>query len=241
MNPMTINLEYWYGENYPPLPQIDKFDQLLQTWHNIATTNNISYSIAYGTLLGWRRHRNYIPYDSDVDVMIGKDDIPRLFSLLKQPWCSLNCNNRWPFPGKFHLILLESHDKQAIDSARQRYNCQGEKVTRKIDACSFNGPIGRLITSNKAPYIDMYVYHKASSQEEVNTLEESGDCVEPSGLYCTFINSKIALPLPPVSSCQINGITTSSFIDPEPMLSVHYGKHFLKPDYLWIDGEWTKT
>ncbi|VEN73442.1 hypothetical protein EPICR_170059 [Candidatus Desulfarcum epimagneticum] len=72
-------------------------------------------------------------------------------------------------------------------------------------------------------------------------MEESGDCVEPEGLYGTYINSKIASKLPPVSPCRINGMDVLSLREPDGMLSALYGNDFLKPDRLWINGKWVKT
>ena len=50
---------------------------ILNTIHSFCTKNNIQYSLGYGTLLGAIRHKGFIPWDDDVDVLMPRPDFEK--------------------------------------------------------------------------------------------------------------------------------------------------------------------
>jgi lipopolysaccharide cholinephosphotransferase len=50
---------------------------ILKDVHAFCVANNITYSIAYGTLIGALRHKGFIPWDDDVDIVMPRPDFER--------------------------------------------------------------------------------------------------------------------------------------------------------------------
>lgn len=57
---------------------------ILTEFDRVCREHDLKYSLAYGTLLGAVRHKGFIPWDDDVDVVMPRPEYERFYSLVKE-------------------------------------------------------------------------------------------------------------------------------------------------------------
>lgn len=58
--------------------------EILDVIHQVCTEHGLRYSLAYGTLLGAVRHKGFIPWDDDIDLMMPREDYEKLLVIWNQ-------------------------------------------------------------------------------------------------------------------------------------------------------------
>lgn len=70
---------------------------ILETVKKVCEDNNLKYSLAYGTLIGALRHKGFIPWDDDIDIIMPRNDYERLISI----WNSLPIAEEYILQNKY--------------------------------------------------------------------------------------------------------------------------------------------
>ncbi len=67
------------------IPEIRQIElDILKYFHKFCEENNLTYYLAYGTLLGAVRHKGFIPWDDDIDVHMPRKDLEKLIEIFNK-------------------------------------------------------------------------------------------------------------------------------------------------------------
>jgi lipopolysaccharide cholinephosphotransferase len=119
--------------------------ELLNAFADICETNNIRYWLDGGTLIGAARHKGFIPWDDDIDVMVPRKDLKRLKMITG---------------GKIGEFFLTDPDDRIFDFDEHWRLCDGRYVVK-----SKNSGIYRPLFIDLLPMVGF-----PDNQEEVERI-----------------------------------------------------------------------
>lgn len=65
--------------------------KILKDVHSFCNERDIKYSVAYGTLIGAIRHKGFIPWDDDIDIIMPRPDYERFCATYKSERYKFKC------------------------------------------------------------------------------------------------------------------------------------------------------
>ena len=201
-----------YGDGCGDNPFRKRLQRLLRYWIKLVRSQNIEYFLCYGSLLGYHRTGDVIPYDHDVDMCVNRRDFERLSKLeVRRP---IRFRSKRP-----HLIV----QRKSPNGTALRRNCRGSWVPIKTDRCSILSPPARVILGNYN-FLDVYPYVVDKRQ-----AEETDVRFEQQHIY-------------PVQRCLFMGLETRCPHNATALLAAQYGSKFArKPHHVCRTGEWVAT
>ena len=204
------------------LTKRNQLKKLLKYGDDFFKKNNINYSIFYGTLLGYIRNKKIIPYDHDVDCIVGKESIKKLLKLgynkdIKNVIFNDEIAKYKPNFNSTQIYLILNYSLLHNNGYGKRYSCNGEESKNQQDACSYNGLFGRFILHST--YYDIFPYNKRTAQlkKHVEYTEQISDMSvinDNEIIRSKFENMNISL----IKKPKVTNI-----------LKFLYGKNYMKP------------
>ena len=78
---------------------------------DFCSKNNIKYFLSFGTLLGTIRHRGYIPWDDDIDIIMLRDDYNRFLETFNHSYYKVNSIQNNP---TYFLAFAKVTDERTV-------------------------------------------------------------------------------------------------------------------------------
>lgn len=102
---------------------------ILDFFANVCNENNLTYFLAGGTLLGAIRHKGFIPWDDDIDVMMPRKDYERLKEVFPSHtyYKFLHYGNTHNYPKAFGTIN-DARTYKPEKRIRKKCNCIGVNI-----------------------------------------------------------------------------------------------------------------
>lgn len=183
--------------------------EMIKDIDDVCKKNNIDYSLAYGSVLGAVRHKGFIPWDDDLDIMMKYDDYLKFIEcckkeLDKNKYFVQNDNTEPNFYLRFtkirniQTVLIENSNKNEnitfgvyID-VFPLVGCPNNKFKRKIQNVyrAFAMSVDRSVINNKILYFIFSIIKSIFGKKIIlkHTYKKCVklDCENSNYLCCIF-------------------------------------------------------
>ena len=118
--------------------------EILKNVHSFCERNQITYSLGYGTCLGAVRHKGFIPWDDDIDIIMPRPDYERFIN----SYTDRNYEVLWyPHDKDFPFVFGKVCDKRTVFIEDNEVGCSNMGVN--IDVFPVDGLSKKLSTAKR--------------------------------------------------------------------------------------------
>lgn len=137
--------------------------------------HNITYFLAYGSLLGAVRHKGFIPWDDDIDIMMPRPDYNKFLSL-RDDFCKENLNMGINTLGNknYNYAYTKVFDKNTIVVEKKIRKCF--KANIWVDVFPLDG-VYADDKKNKKVFFLSKIYSKISASARIRFGAMSGNFI----------------------------------------------------------------
>lgn len=105
-------------------PIQSKLLNMLEWFHSYCLENEIPYYIVGGSMLGAIRHRGFIPWDDDIDIVIPRPDYNRLLTLFTKQKDHYLLESPYSGNNDYYYTYAKLYDTNTTLTERSKRNCR---------------------------------------------------------------------------------------------------------------------
>lgn len=171
--------------------QLALLEMLIQI-DEICQKNHIKYSLSSGTVLGAVRHKGFIPWDDDLDLMFMRDEYEKFLKIPKEEFLSRGLTLQKEYDAVWPLTFSKVRKNNTTYIERGPDVIEGANLGIYIDIF----PVDNLSDNSTYAGIQWHVFHLLAAK-----------CLGKRGYKTSSMKKKVAL-------------TISRFLPVKPMLNV---------------------
>jgi len=186
----------------------------LKWWDQKATDNKIPYRLDYGSLLGQTRNEQIIPHDTDIDIVVSPASMKTLTNLVKsmnEPAILDQQHHpslvQMKLKGEKIILLFRARSHHQNFKKIPRIDCNSQIRKSNVDACSFTGPVARVLHIETETFVDIFLtrckYRSDRISKTWHCRSKTDDCS-----YCPSSDAVHDSTLQESVRCLLNNVTT---------------------------------